>query len=108
MVLLPNMFKATSPATETLPVGRFFSHSSCSNDRDKARGNHPRKRRRGYSPSPSLTCYVAFSFRFRFAFRTKTTTQKMNRARKVTVNAKEEYTQIASLSADQRSGSAAF
>jgi len=35
MVLLPNMFKATSPATETLPLGRFFSHSSCSNGRNQ-------------------------------------------------------------------------
>lgn len=28
MVLLPNIFRATSPITETLPVGRLFSHSS--------------------------------------------------------------------------------
>jgi len=27
MVLLPNMFKATSPATEAVPVGYFFNHS---------------------------------------------------------------------------------
>jgi len=37
MVLLPNMFKATSPATESLRVGRFFSHSSCSNVRNQRR-----------------------------------------------------------------------
>jgi hypothetical protein len=58
MVLRLNMFKATSPATGSLRVGRFFNHLSCSNDRDKARGQPPSaKRRRGYHPSPSLTCW---------------------------------------------------
>jgi hypothetical protein len=32
MVLLLNMSKATSPATGSLRVGRFFNHLSCSND----------------------------------------------------------------------------
>jgi hypothetical protein len=31
MVLLLNMFKATSLAAETTPVGYFFSHLFCSN-----------------------------------------------------------------------------
>jgi len=38
MVLLPNMFKATSPATETVPVGYFFNHLFCSNDLHNLRG----------------------------------------------------------------------
>jgi hypothetical protein len=33
MVLLPNMFKATSPASESVPVGYFFNHKFCSNSR---------------------------------------------------------------------------
>jgi hypothetical protein len=31
MVSLPNMLKATSPATESLRIGRLFNHLSCSN-----------------------------------------------------------------------------
>jgi hypothetical protein len=35
MVLLPNMFEATSPATERAPVGYFFNHLSRSNDKNQ-------------------------------------------------------------------------
>jgi len=38
MVLLLNMFRATSPATESLRVGRFFNHLSGSNDLHNLRG----------------------------------------------------------------------
>jgi hypothetical protein len=38
MILLLNVFKATPPAAETLPVGYFFNHLSRSNDKNNPRG----------------------------------------------------------------------
>ena len=40
MVLLPNIFRATSHATDTMPVGHFLNHLSCSNAKGEAAGTH--------------------------------------------------------------------
>jgi hypothetical protein len=44
------MFKVSSPATDTLPVGYLFNHLFCSNVRNKARGQPPSQKGDGAIP----------------------------------------------------------
>jgi hypothetical protein len=49
------MFKVSSPATDTLPVGYLFNHLFCSNAKGEAAGTYA-KIKQSYSRSPPPAC----------------------------------------------------